>query len=77
MGEPVSKFCEAVKNRQMNRVGVTGNGKKSININRKNKKHIVHCWHYRRVWGVYAFSLFIKYSTVNFDFIFKRRSLST
>ena len=32
MGEPVSKFCEAVKYRQLNRVGVTGNGKRSINI---------------------------------------------
>ena len=32
MGEPVSKFCEAVKNRQLNRVGVTGNGKRSINV---------------------------------------------
>ena len=32
MGEPVSKFCEAVKNRQLNRVGVTGNGKRSINL---------------------------------------------
>ena len=30
MGEPVSKLCEAVKNRQMNRVGVTGNWKRSI-----------------------------------------------
>ena len=28
MGEHVSNFCEAVKNRQLNRVGVTGNNSK-------------------------------------------------
>ena len=32
MGEPVSKFFEADKNRQLNRVGVTGNGKRGINL---------------------------------------------
>ena len=32
MVEPVSKLCETVKNRQLNRVGVTGNGKRSIHL---------------------------------------------
>ena len=32
MGEPVSKFYEAVKNRQLYRVEVTGNGKRSLNL---------------------------------------------
>ena len=32
MGESVSMFCEAVKNRQLNRVGVTGNVKTSIHL---------------------------------------------
>ena len=27
MGEPVSMLCKAVKNRELNRVVVTGNGK--------------------------------------------------
>ena len=32
MVEPVSKFCEAIKNIQFNRVRVSGNEKISINL---------------------------------------------
>ena len=52
--ESISKFCEAVKNRQFNRVGVTGNGKRRIKLYIVGKKMVYHsrCTYGRRNRGV-------------------------
>ena len=50
MGEPVSKLCEAVKNRQLNRRGVIGNGKRSITFVDRRQRDGSGCKDIYKIW---------------------------